>query len=306
MPARLLSHGGWPCCVQLENGACELLVTTDVGPRILRAALTGGGNLLYQVPEDAGQTGGDTWRLYGGHRLWHAPEHPTRTYAPDNAPVPFELGGDRVLLKPATELSTGVQKELEIVLHPSEPRATITHRLFNRGPWPITAACWALTALGAGARAAIPQAPRRPHPKALLPERTLALWAYTDMADPRWRWGARTIQLRQDPARPSPQKLGARNHRGCVAGWRAGTLLIKRFIDLPGAVYPDLGCNIELFTDGHMLEIETLGPLVTIPPGGQIEHVEFWELREMPVWPEDEDALVDGLGWSHISGADGL
>jgi hypothetical protein len=47
---------------------------------------------------------------------------------------------------------------------------------------------------------------------------------------------------------------------------------------VPGAAYPDLGCSTEVFTNAQMLELETLGPLVRLPPDGAVEHVEQWHL----------------------------
>jgi hypothetical protein len=39
-----------------------------------------------------------------------------------------------------------------------------------------------------------------------------------------------------------------------------------------------MGCNTELFTNADMLEVESLGPLVILPPGRRVEHVEDWFL----------------------------
>ena len=36
---------------------------------------------MYQTLEK-GKTGGSEWHIYGGHRLWHAPEVMPRTYYP--------------------------------------------------------------------------------------------------------------------------------------------------------------------------------------------------------------------------------
>jgi hypothetical protein len=47
-----------------------------------------------------------------------------------------------------------------------------------------------------------------------------------------------------------------------------------------GAPYPDFGCTIESYSCDTFLEAETLGPLATVPPGGQIVHVEHWYLFE--------------------------
>ena len=83
----VVEFGGWPNCIRLSNERMELIATTDVGPRIIRLGFVGGQNLFKTFDETLGQTGGDEWHSYGGHRLWVAPEDRNRTYAPDNAPV---------------------------------------------------------------------------------------------------------------------------------------------------------------------------------------------------------------------------
>jgi hypothetical protein len=57
-------------------------------------------------------------------------------------------------------------------------------------------------------------------------------------------------------------------------------------------VYPDLGVNFEVFTNEAMLELESLGPVESIPPKGQIEHQEHWALiGEVPPPSSEADVL---------------
>jgi hypothetical protein len=72
-------------CLSLSNGTVEVVVTTEVGPRIARYGFVGGENLLAEMPDHRGPA--TAWKVWGGHRLWAAPEARPRTYAPDNAPV---------------------------------------------------------------------------------------------------------------------------------------------------------------------------------------------------------------------------
>ena len=39
------------------------------------------------------------------------------------------------------------------------------------------------------------------------------------------------------------------------------------------------GCSFETFTNNEFLEIETLGPLIKLPPGKTAEQVEHWSLH---------------------------
>lgn len=58
------------------------------------------------------------------------------------------------------------------------------------------------------------------------------------------------------------------------------------------ATYPDYGCNFETFTNEEMIEVEALGPLVTLSPGEATEHVEQWQLYHCPTPPPLDDAAA--------------
>ncbi len=57
-----VKYGGWDNCVRLSNGEIELIVTTDVGPRVIRCGFIKGQNLFHEFPADLGKKGGDEWR----------------------------------------------------------------------------------------------------------------------------------------------------------------------------------------------------------------------------------------------------
>jgi hypothetical protein len=285
-----LNYGGWPNCYRLSNEVIDLIVTTDVGPRIIRFGFVGGDNLLKEYAAMLGKTGGDEFRLYGGHRFWHAPEEIPRTYFPDNSPVKLETLGDGVRLIPSVETTTGIQKEIELRLSPRAAHVQVTHRLRNTNLWAVKLAPWALTVMAPGGKAVIPLPPRGSHAENLQPTSVLVLWAYTDMADPRWTWGTRYIMLRQDPRASAPQKVGVRVLDGWIGYVLNNSLFVKTFTYAPGAEYPDLGASVETFTDSDMLEAETLGPLVSLEPGAAVEHIEDWWLfKDAPLPMTDAD-----------------
>jgi hypothetical protein len=283
-----IAFAGWPHCIRLANAAIELVVTTDVGPRVIYCGLPGGENEFAVFPAQLGRTGDGEWLPYGGHRLWHAPESMPRTYEPDNSPLlvePFDAG---VRLTQPVESVAGIEKQLALQLHPDAPSVEVKHRLTNRNVWPVELAPWAVTMMAPGGVAICPLPPRRPHPEALLPANTLSLWPYTDMSDPRWTWGNELVMLRQDPTANLPQKAGVHNLEGWVAYARAGRLFVKRFRPQAGAHYPDLNATIELFTNREMLEVETLGPLVALAPGMSVDYLEQWELLSGVPQPASE------------------
>jgi hypothetical protein len=284
-------YGGWPNCVRLTNGRVELIATTDVGPRIIRFGFVGGQNLFKEYKEFAGLIGGEEWRLYGGHRLWHAPEAMPRTYTPDNSPVAFTFEGNTLKLSQIVEAGTGIEKQIEVTLDEKEDRVSLVHRLINRNMWGVELAPWCLSVMAQGGRAIIPQERFIPHTEELLPARPLVLWYYTNMADPRWKWSTKYIQLHQDSTNPKPQKIGLRNSLGWAAYQLGEDLFLKRFPFDDTANYLDFGSNNEIFTNDAMLEVESVGALTRLAPGAQVEQKEAWYLFKQKVG--EDDASID-------------
>ena len=68
-----VEYRGWKNNIKLTNGEAELIVTLDVGPRVIRYALAGGKNVFKEYDEQMGKSGESEWMIRGGHRLWAAP-----------------------------------------------------------------------------------------------------------------------------------------------------------------------------------------------------------------------------------------
>lgn len=290
MSLQHVPYGGWKNCIRLANKEIELIATTDVGPRIIRFGFIGGANEFVEYPEHMGKTGGDTHHSYGGHRLWIAPEVQPRTYYPDNHPVSFREDENALHLQAPTETTTNIQKEINVWLDPSRNYVHVVHRLTNHGLWAVTLAAWALSVMAPGGRAIIPHEPYRPHPESVLPVRPLVLWSYTQMSDPRWTWGNRYIQLQQDANAKIPQKIGALNTPGWAAYTNGDRLFVKTFYSNPNEMYPDFGCNMEIFTNAKMLEVESLSPLATLEPGQSMTHEEHWYVyRGLTIGKTDDE-----------------
>src|SRR6266851_3412878 len=97
-----VEYHGWKNNLRLSNGEAELIITLDVGPRIISYRLAGGKNVFKNYEDQLGKTGEKEWQIRGGHRLWAGPEDLTRTYAPDNGPVGYteQAGGARLTPAP--------------------------------------------------------------------------------------------------------------------------------------------------------------------------------------------------------------
>ncbi|HEY4155032.1 MAG TPA: hypothetical protein VGM24_06385 [Puia sp.] len=283
-----VNYMGWPNCLRLSNSEIEVIIATDIGLRILRFGFIDGQNILYLSPEDKGKQGGDGWRIFGGHRLWHSPEAIPRSYSPDNDPISYRYDQQTLKITQPVEETTGIVKEMEISLSPDLNQLRILHRLINMNLWDVKLSAWALSALAENGLAIIPQEPFGEGDAYLLPARSLALWSYARMEDPRWSWGNKYIRARQDPSRSSEQKIGLMNKQGWAAYCLNEDLLIKVFDFDPVAEYPDFGSNQEIYINGRFLEMETLGPLVNVPPKGKTEQVEHWLLSRAKTGETDE------------------
>lgn len=291
-----VAYGGWPNCYRIANGEVELVVTADVGPRIIRYGFHGGRNLFVELQEDLGKTGGDSWRLYGGSRLWVAPEDRVYTYAVDNDPVEVRVSRGRLSAQAPVEVA-GVQKGIEIELADRGTRATVRYTLANRTVWPLEITTWVITMMAPGGVGLTTVPPRGTHPEVLAPTHPVVVWAFTDMSDPRWGWLRKYITLRQDPACPGPQKVGVFNPATRGAYLLDGELFVKAFTAAADAQYPDMGSSFEMFTNETCLELETLGPLQTLQPGESVTHTEFWSLhRPVRLDRWTDKALDEALG----------
>jgi len=286
---------GWPSCYLVTNGTVELIVTSDVGPRIMRYAFVGGQNLLKEFADQLGKTGEQKFQLRGGHRVWKAPEDPVATWAPDNVTVQIQITPQGLIAREPIEPLTGLQKEMEIALAPEGSDVTVTHRIYNRGLFPLEVSVWALTMMTPGGVAIAGFPPRGKHPEVLAATNPLVMWAYSDLSDKRWLFTKKYLALRQDPANPDPQKLGLFNTNTWAAYLVHDDLFLKRYQADPAKTYPDFGCSFETFTNADFLELETLGPMTKVEPNASLTHIERWTLVRNVKLPPLSDADLDKL-----------
>ena len=281
-----------PNCYKLSNGDVEVIVTSDIGPRIIAYRFPGGENMLAELgPEALMNTLFGDWHPWGGHRLWHAPEVMPRTYYPDDRPIKAEPGQNSIRLIEPVEPPTGIQKEMLIKLDAKGSRVTIEHKLTNKGLWPVDLAVWALTIVNGGGTTIIPNEPFISHDAKLTPARPMTLWNYTDLSDPRFTFGKKYTRLHTDAELKYPQKIGVANTLGWAGYLRKDILFVKSFPYLEGKEYPDFGCNFETYTDGTFMEVETLGPMVKLEPEQSVTHVEQWGLFKSVKAGSTEDSL---------------
>lgn len=271
-----------------------MVVTADIGPRVIHFAAKDGENMLHIVESDKGNmTNDDTFRFYGGHRLWRAPEDRVLTYFADNNPVEVAINEPIVTFTTVPD-RTGLQKQLQITM--ATTNVTLTHKFYNASDFPMfNIALWGITMMRAGGFGLLPLAARVSHTERLLPTQQLILWGYTDLGDPRWQIASDYIGLYQDESLTDPQKIGHasfQDHPWLLYVHPLTGTFVKQAAVLyqAEASYPDMGAQLELFTNGEMLELETLSPLFNLHPEMAAEHVErWWTLPERVIPRTEED-----------------
>lgn len=261
----------------LKNSRLRLEYLKTAGPRIVRLTLPGQPNLLAELPEAALETSLGTYNFRGGHRLWCAPESLPGTYSPDNDGLKEEEIHEGVRLTGKAEPANGIVKVIEIRLSPELAKVTLRHELRNTGLRPVKLAPWTLTMLRLGGTAIFPQAVGNVDARGFLPNRNLVLWPYTQINDPRLIFDDDFVLIHAI-ASPRHAKIGFYNPFGWLAYWLEGVFFRKTFDVNVKAMYPDSGCNAEIYCDNNVIELETLGQLGLLEPGKSFIHTEIWEL----------------------------
>ncbi len=282
MQIKQVQFSGHARCYECRLGDNRLVITADFGPRILSLSAGGGPNALFV--DETRQKGRGDWRLYGGHRLWIAPET-ADTYAPDNDPCRVQegAGGITVTAPPA---ATGLEKSMTVSRRGGD--FLITHTVVNRSDTLAVGAIWALTCV-------------TPRSTAFFPWGTGGDWDLKKIV--YWkRWMDHATHVGSSQFVPtddlflvepdgSEGKVGTSGHGGFIGAAGEGFTLIKRFDRRPDAPYPDEECAVQCYTCADFVELETLGPLVTFFPNTPVVHEEVWVVRDRAVDPRDGTAV---------------
>ena len=296
-----IPYAGWKRNLRLQGKNTELIITLDVGPRIIRYAFHDDKNVFVEMPEQLGGSSEKEWMIRGGHRFWTAPEG-DHSYEWDNEPVTWKQIGEAAveIIQPASK-KHGFQKSLRVEVLEDE-QVRITHLLTNVTETAIDLTPWALSVMAPGGIALIPQPRLDLHPsefpdgrsvkpEEFLPNREMILWPFTDLTDGRYAFSEYFLRVTYLPERPAT-KLGLKLPTGWVAYQNRDVVFAKHLSYDPALPYPDRGSNFEIFTNIQILELESLAPALPLEPGATREHVEHWCLRQTSADLRGEKAAV--------------
>lgn len=273
-------------CLWLQNDALRLALALERGLRVLAFSPAGGENLFAELGQLETGMPEHPYPLLGGHRLWHAPEWAPRTYWPETSPFEVQSAGDWAAVSIPADRS-GIARSMRVALDGAHPRLEVTHTLTNHGLWSVELAAWAITQLPTGGVVLCPQSTDLVGGNIATPNRAWVLWPFTDIHDERLRLGNRAALFHARPGKPA--KIGCLNLSGLLAYWRQGWIFARRFDPAPHQPHTDLNANAQVYLCEDFVEIETLGPLVRLPPGDSVNHVETWTVLPAPAEPTSED-----------------
>jgi hypothetical protein len=273
----------------IENDFLRVDYLTTVGPRIIGLfAKQANTELLVQTPEIHWPTPHGEYYLYGGHRVWKAPEDSFYNCPEDHVTVIAEK--DRVTLRSGIDAS-GLQKEISFCL--DENQVLLTHQITWHGQEPIELAPWTITQLPLGGVAILPQSSLK---EGSAPTRSLVVFPYASVTDPRLELHDDLI-LVHGTADQNVFKAGSYNPFGWAAYMLDKALFIKRFPTSDFRALPDMGSNVETYVWDAYLELEALGKLTLLNPGESVTFEETWEVipGDYPITYETANAITKQL-----------
>lgn len=265
---------------EVELGSYRLGIANDFGPRVVSLRRGDSPELLAELGyEHALEHPGGTYHFHGGHRLWAAPENPEVTYASDDHECEVSVEeGTVTLLAPSD--GAGLTKSIAVTSR--DDHLLVEHRMTG-GEVSQQLAAWAITQFPLGGTAILPLAGEDTSPR---PNRSLVLWPYTNLDDPRLRFGEAVALVTSGGGPPLKLGLGPTPQR--LGYYRDGWLFMKENGSTPRGAVPDFGATSQVYLGQDFCELESVGELVDISEQPALVS-ELWSVQAC----EDEATALD-------------
>jgi hypothetical protein len=269
----------------IENEQIKLEYMVENSLRLIKLIYKPTGlNLFAETPELGFDTPEGRYNLWGGHRVWVSPELMETTYARENPLIKVEKSAQNLTLKENGLAPQFIYKEMRVQMDPAQAKIHLVESVRNDSVNAITLAPWGLSMMAIGGTAILPL--KAGKTEGLLPDRSLALWPYTSFQDPRLKLTDEVIYVNIDKT-DQAFKIGMRSTAGWMAYLLQGVAFVLRTYPNLTAVYPDFGCNAEMYTNGKFIELEVLGGLEKLDPGRWAALEEDWEIFPFAGTPEE-------------------
>ncbi len=290
-----LKYKNFGNCLEITNGYIKLIVSLEFGPRVLNFSSIDAKNIFFEDDEKAfsikspetetifGNEDKDVFYLRGGHRMWVSPET-WYTYYPDNDQVQYEVVGDRVIFIQKRQRINEVKQKLEIEFR-DKNLVSVKQIIKNKDSIAKEMSPWSITVLKGPGLEIIPMPQNE---SGFTPQRHISIWAYGAKAnDNRMYLGDKFASLRFDIDNFEAFKIGMKVVDNFALYMTDDSVFIKQFIFNKNYIYPDNNVNYETYTNGKILEMETVGELKKLNPQEELEHLELWSIYK------NEDGVPD-------------
>ncbi|MBR5529668.1 MAG: hypothetical protein IKU57_04250 [Oscillospiraceae bacterium] len=278
MQSEIRNTEQWGKVLWLQNAGVEIGVALDFGIRIVHLSCEGMENLYYVQPNDLSdnfvQQNG--WRVYGGHRLWLAPECADSYCPSEQAPIRYTVLENGVILQQDTEPLLQISKRLQITFL-EDGNVALDHEITNCSDKTITGASWGVNTLDGGGQAKI----AFPGQRGFNPKRVVSVWGLTNLHDPRIQFEKDSVTATHMAEVTDYFKIGLYANPGEAVLKNKGQELTITFDAQPLECYMDNGCNFELYLCSRFMELETLGTRTVMQPGESASHREVWHLKKL-------------------------
>ncbi len=284
-----MTYRGWSGALRLRNARAEAVVVPEVG-RVMSFRLCDGENVLWEdaaLAGGQGDAGGQTWVNFGGDKTWPSPEAEWKLQTKRSGWMPppafdgmaatarEEAGA--VVLTSVVDPFYGVRWERRIALQP-DAAVLVIATTYERVAGPAARlGIWVITQLRAPVAVIVPV-----RAASLFPA---GYFVFGDKPWPEVSAADGWIRLTREPS--APHKLGADAGRMLWVGEKELCLIESPRV--AGGEYPDRGASAEVYTNPDpksYVELETLGPLVTLRAGERITQTNTYTLmRRMSADP---------------------
>jgi hypothetical protein len=287
------TYHGWPDCCRISNASVEAIVVPAIG-RVMQFRRNGDRNGTFWENRDLDgklhNPGCREWMNFGGEKCWPAPQSawPLQQGCDWPPPAAFdaramdsaEIERGVTLTSPADPVY-GIQVVRQVELDPFQPRLLIRTEYRKLHGTAVTVGVWSIAQMREPERVFVPlpEESKFPDGYILLMEDEPAMLKIT----------GRLLSLARHPQ--SFAKLGT---DAASLLWIGSNCTVRIDTEHKPGDYPDGGCVTEIYTNPGLenyVELETLGPLVTLEAGDRIEQTTRFTL--LPRTTADLDAEAE-------------
>jgi hypothetical protein len=290
---------GWDTVHVAKNNIVTIAIVPKLGGRVMQYDLGTNKSLFVYNSNQVPSSGND---VVGGFRMLPSPQSDFDWPSPPNLDFNPYTCTERIAnadstviyLESQVENSTdskyakhkGLQFKRLITLYKASTRVKIEMTMLNKGSQSMTHGIWDITQTACASGSSCWVYFQRNPSSTLGGGKGYVHYASAPGGASQWNPNAAEGNIMGVQFLKTVGKIGA----DCKAGWicfndrATGYAYVKTFTYQEGKTYPDTGASVQVYTyaDYNMLEVEVLGPLVTLSAGDSTKLVENWFAARSP------------------------